>query len=415
MPHSRRRSQPPKPEAVFTPARPVGPHMWASRESSGASAAGVQRRFEQRLAEPGRQVVLYGDTGVGKTSLVEHVCATNEIGYIRVECGQTFSDMLQEALGKAGTSKERVEAKTITKGRAGVRGDAAVAYSYSEHEDVDTTISTTYPVSVATILREDFPRAGYDVLFLDNFENVRSQPHRDDVTRDIAQFMKSCADHEGLKVVVAGIPAESERLLLLDEATSRRTAELEVPRMRDEELDEILRKGESILQIAFDADCRVTIIRYSDGFPYYTHLLALHASRSALADGSARVMMDHFDSALGEVLEDADLSLRRAYTEAAETSGEIKVRKSIMMALANQEKTELTFREIRLAFQKLHPRYVKLDSLNFINVGLGDLVGKYGVLQSRGTPKSPNRTYRFANPLMRSYVLLRNYEQNAAG
>ena len=110
-------------------------------------------------------------------------------------------------------------------------------------KDVDTTTSTTHPVSLATTVREALPLADVRVLFLDNFENVRSQAHRDELTRDIAQLMKSCADRGELKVVVAGIPAESERLLLLDEATSRRTAEIEVPRMRDEELDEILRKG----------------------------------------------------------------------------------------------------------------------------------------------------------------------------
>lgn len=173
------------------------------------------------------------------------------------------------------------------------------------------------------------------------------------------------------------------------------------------------RRGGVRLGLEFDADCRATILRYSDGFPYYTHLLALCASRAALEAGATRVTMDHFSYALGEVLDNADLSLKRAYTNAAETSGEVKVRKSIMQALATQEKTELTFCEVRAAFQKIHRNY-DLDSLGFINVGLGDLVGKYRVLQSRGRPKSPNRTYRFANPLMRTYVLLRARQDNAA-
>lgn len=122
--------------------------------------------------------------------------------------------------------------------------------------------------------------------------------------------------------------------------------------------------------------------------------------------------MEHFSHALDEVLIDADLSLQRAYANAAETSGDVKVRKSIMQALATQEKAELTFREIRAEFHKIHRNY-DLDSLGFINVGLGDLVRKYGVLQSRGRPKSPNRTYRFANPLMRTYVLLRARQDDA--
>lgn len=94
----RRTKDRPAPEQVFTPSRPVGPEMWANRESAGPDG-GVQRRFQRQLAEPGRQIVLYGDTGVGKTSLVEHVViSAEEIGLVRVECGPPLATMLQEAL-----------------------------------------------------------------------------------------------------------------------------------------------------------------------------------------------------------------------------------------------------------------------------------------------------------------------------
>lgn len=398
----------PDPNEVFTPARPVGPEMWASREFAGQDRVqGLQRRFEERIAESGRQIVLYGDTGVGKTSLVEHVCRTNEIEFVRVECGQPLTEMLQEALALAGIAEERAEWRTIKTGRGGTRGDAAIVYSRWEREDTDTTSGRSYAASMQTTARVALTEAGVRVLFLDNFENVRAREYGSALATEIAQLMKSFADHGGVKVVVAGIPAESEQLLLLDEATARRTAEIEVPRMTDEELDEILQKGEARLGVTFDSDCRAMILRYSDGFPYYTHLLALHATRAALAGGENRVMVSHFQEALDAVLEDADLSLRRAYADAAETTGKVKVRKSIMQAMAGQEKSELTFREIRLAFQRVHPEYESLDSINFINVGLGALVDRYRVLQSRGIKKSSDRTYRFLNPLMRTYVLLK--------
>jgi hypothetical protein len=34
-----------------------------------------------------------------------------------------------------------------------------------------------------------------------------------------------------------------------------------------------------------------------------------------------------------------------------------------------QEKSELTLRENRLAFQRVHPKYTSSDSVNSINVG----------------------------------------------
>lgn len=404
-----KKDEPPPPEEVFTPARPAGPEMWAAREFSGPdSPGGLQARFLSRLIEPGRQIVLYGDTGVGKTSLVEHVCSANEIKLIRVECGPTSSVMLEEALAMGGFTQDTFQGKTTQEGSAGYRGDALVTYSKGSRQDEDVTISRSYPTSLATTVREEFSRAGIKVLFLDNFENIRSKPYSEDLANDVAQLLKSSADHGDLKVIVAGIPAESERLLLLDDASARRTAEIEVPRMTDAELDEVLKNGEKLLGLTFDSDCRTTIIRYSDGFPYYTHLLALHASRSAIKDGSKFVTASHFSEALDEVIEDADLSLKRAYASAVETSGSVKVRRSIMEAIASQEKTELTFGEIRAPFQKIHPQYVKVESLNaVINPGLSALVDKHRVLQSRGKKKSIDRTYRFANPLMRSYILLK--------
>jgi hypothetical protein len=189
--------------------------------------------------------------------------------------------------------------------------------------------------------------------------------------------------------------------------------------MPDEELDEILRKGEALLGLEFDADCRTNIIRYSDGFPYYTHLHALHSSRKALRDEDLhtldtsrsksrdkerRVGLSHFFAGLDTILEDADLTLRRGYDDAVETTGKVKVRKSIMQAVARMEKQEVTFREIKAEFQQIHPQYKTPDEINFINPYLSALVNDKKVLQSRGLPKSADRTYRFANPLMRAYV-----------
>lgn len=367
----------------------------------------LQDRFEERLSEPGRQVVLYGDTGVGKTSLVSHACATNGIRLVRVECGPPFQDLMKEALARAGVTEDSFEAIEKRSAYAGVRGTLAVLFAGGRHDVEEREISKSYPVTIQTAVVEALTIAGIQVVFLDNFENLRSKDHRGATATEIVQLMKSCADRDGgVKMLVAGIPEESEALLGLDQATGRRTSQIEVPRMPDEELDEILRKGEDRLGVEFDADCRASIIRYSDGFPYYTHLHALHAVRRSLREGQTRVSLAHFVGALDSILSDADLTLSRMYEDAAETTGTVKTRKSVMEAVARLEKQEVTFREIKASFRETHPQYT-IKQADFISPHLGELVDKYGVLQSRGVKKSADRTYRFANPLMRAYVKLR--------
>ena len=55
--------------------------------------------------------------------------------------------------------------------------------------------------------------------------------------------------------------------------------------MPDDELDQILARGEAKLEITFEGLLRDRIIQNSDGFPDYAHMFALHCSRRAIHAG----------------------------------------------------------------------------------------------------------------------------------
>lgn len=101
------------PEEVFTPASPVSDDMFATRKYEH-----LQDRVEAALREHGRQVVLFGLTGVGKTSLIGHLCRARHIRYVRVECGPTFEEMMREALAKVVGQQEieRIEKESVEAG-----------------------------------------------------------------------------------------------------------------------------------------------------------------------------------------------------------------------------------------------------------------------------------------------------------
>jgi hypothetical protein len=396
-----------KPDDVFTPAAPVRDDMFATRRHEN-----LQDRVDAVLrGEAGRQVVLFGETGVGKTSLMGFLCRKRQIPYVRVECGGTFEETMREALGKI-VGEEEIERIDKQSGEAEF-GATVWGFVTGKARVGKETQRRTVPIprNITALAAETLSLLDYRVLFLDNFENLAGKPHEQATTRAIAELLKSFSDRaieEGFraKIVVAGIPSVSEELIALDPATARRTAQIEVGRMPPEELDQILERGGQKLGLEFEGFARSQIVQFSDGFPYYTHLFALHGARRALDRGSDTIGIDDFEQALDVILADCDLALRKAYTDAVETSGDVRVRKSVMEAMANVNDIEVSFKTIRAEFLKLHPdRYDTMARLNFISPYLTQLKQKQ-ILADRGLPKSKNNLYRFANPLMRGYVRL---------
>lgn len=400
-----------EPDEVFTPATPVRDDMFATRRHEH-----LQDRVEAALGQRGRQVVLFGLTGVGKTSLVRYLCRHRDIPYVRVECGATFEELMRDALGKI-IGEEEIEKIKTESAEAELSANLWTFLTAKGKVGRETQTRTAkIPRTLPGMVAEALDLLGYRVLFLDNFENLAGKKHREETARAISEFLKLLADRSidadtDVKVVVAGIPEASEYLVSLDTATARRTAQIEVQRMPPEELDQILERGGQKLEIEFEGFCRERIVESSDGFPYYTHLFALHCARRAIRDDRRDVTIEDFEASLDEILADTDLTLRKSYQAAIETSGEIRLRKSVMEAVASLNDVEVPFKAIRESFLVLHPQYENPARLNFISTAITPLKKEYGILSDRGMPKSKNNLYRFTNPLMRAYVRLKMHQE----
>jgi hypothetical protein len=272
--------------------------MWVDRVDSLDGAEGVQERLARHLVEPGKQIVVYGITGVGKTSLVEHACRAQELRFVRVQCGQTLDTMLTDALAEAGIFEERLEEVTKVSGHAGLTGSLfGLLTAGLRREDTDTARRVSFVSSISTATRNALQDAGFGVLFFDNLENAYEGGSEDGspggLRTEIARLLKVFANEGTVKVVVAGISREGDPLVPLDAATSRRTSEIVVPRMSDIELEQIVRAGEAQTGLIFH-ECRDDIIRASEGLPWKTHELALQAALEARHEGETRVTSLHF-------------------------------------------------------------------------------------------------------------------------
>jgi hypothetical protein len=85
--------------------------------------------------------------------------------------------------------------------------------------------------------------------------------------------------------------------------------------MQPKELEEIVEKGLRELGLGIGREPHQRIARLSEGLPYYTHSLALHASQRALADDRSEIRNVDVDRAIDLAVRKAQHSIHLAYWE----------------------------------------------------------------------------------------------------
>lgn len=398
----------PRPEEYFTPRSPVSPEMFARREEGR-----LQQRLEDGLKELGSQIMLYGDTGVGKTSLLLHVAEELGLGVARIECfsGKTFKDLIGDAFASIAEIQElRVEVSR-TRGQA---GEAEVGLGWlavlkgrfrSEKSESAKVEFEVIEQPLIDALLDKLVESGKRIIFFDNFENIADGQVKAQVTEFIG-FVSDRARHtDNVKVVLAGIADTPGDLLTLSDAASRRTIDFEVPRMPEAELEQIITRGMDFLRLRTDPAAIRRITNLSDGFPYVTHLLGLHTAREVQREESDEATGEHVARAVEIAVSEFREEFRTSYQAAKERSGEVRPREHIMKAIAWVDSRDFRASDIAEIYRTRFNIDANKD-LGYLNVALGQLVAEaYGsVLRRRGS--RGRYRYGFTNPLMGPYIRL---------
>ena len=266
--------------AVFTPAQPViRRERFAGRTDALARLIGGIE--DQRL-----HAILYGDRGIGKTSLLHILADTaREAGYVVLyescDAGTGFDEMFRSVLAQI--------PQLYHGGTAPV--DEAVAAGGSLLElapagELSPRLVTDLLAAVA---------GARVILMLDEFDRVTSADFR----RGIAELIKNLSDRcARVQLVVAGVAANFTELVAHIPSIRRNVLNLELPRMTDAEIEEIIAIGAEESGLGFSASARLQIRAIAHGYPYIATLLAHHAGLQAIDARADEVSLAHVAAAV---------------------------------------------------------------------------------------------------------------------
>ncbi len=290
---------------AFTPSQPMADRrLFAGRDDLLKTV--IRSIEDQRL-----HVVLYGERGIGKTSLMHILTqAATEARYIVVytSCGanSNFDETFRAAAadipllfhsGFSPTAEESEKGSTLA--------DLLPAEPLTPRKFGDLCAKLT----------------GTRVLIiLDEFDRAESGTFR----RDVAELIKNLSDRLGrVQLVLAGVAADLTELVEHIPSIRRNIFAMRVPKMTEAEVLQIVANGEREADLKFDEASSAFVVEVSRGSPYIANLICHHAGHAALDQGRSSVVAADVASAVdrailefqGRIATPAQMQVRRLFEQ----------------------------------------------------------------------------------------------------
>ena len=394
-------------EQVFSPYSPISlPEFFFGRK----------REIEEVQAElraPGRHLAIFGDRGVGKTSLATLVpffaksISQEHVRSIRCSSDTTYDDIAIAVLRAFGVTHTHNRRTITNKTEGGIRlGQMAGTKSTSKaHEEI--ALGTPGQPTNQMIVDAVSDKRG--LIVIDDYDRVVDQH----IHKRVSELIKHLGDERSsTKVLVVGVAETVQSLFKNNESMPRNLGELRLDRFSDGELMEIIESGAEKLSLRFFSALPDRICRHSDGYASHTHLLCRHTVLHAATrqwtttrkweDDRVLTISDaDFTAGLNAAISKAENRLREPYEKATITEHrKTQLFQYVVWAVAMSNDEEVHVDEIVEGLNQLLDAPIKKESISY---QLGKLIKDERGALLRRTRKG---VYKFSDPLMRGYVRL---------
>lgn len=378
---------------LFSPAAPIDEKdLFAGRRPQ------IDKMLEA-AGERGKHAVLFGERGVGKTSL-----------------GKVLQSMFPHTLRHILAVREQVDpSDDFSSIWRKVFKDLHVRSRDSE--DALQPLARDYP---GEILPDDVRREFQDIfgpndipiIIIDEFDKARDS-NDCKIHELMANTIKHLSDYSvNATIILIGVADDVNDLIGEHPSITRCIEQIPMPRMTKPELREIIDKRLPRLGMKMHGDAYFKIIELSRGLPSYVHLLGLYSTQAAIDRKSLTINEIDVDSAIKRALEKTQESTQADYNAAVHSNRSDSLYKHVLLACAlakPDERGQFSPSSVIEPLSDILKRQVRIDAfqqhlLKFLEKDRG------GVLVRRGKERAYK--FRFRDPMMQPYVIMRGIEDD---
>lgn len=258
----------------------------------------ILRQLISAVEQQRLHVVIYGERGIGKTSLLHVFADTAREARYTVLYGSCGSDTNFAGLFRAFAARiPRIYHRSV----------APNSPEAELRDNFDVMLPSGFgPRELADLLSDV---AGTRViLILDEYDRVTDANFR----RDVAELIKNLSDRAArVQLVLAGVAQNLDEILGYAPSVRRNIVGLPMRPMTPNEVNDMIGIAEKAAELEYAEPATQLITIMAGGSPYLVRLLAHHAGIAAIDTRSAVVTEAHATTAVERVLTEWNASLPR--------------------------------------------------------------------------------------------------------
>lgn len=328
------------------------------------------RRIEEALYAAGRHVFIYGDRGVGKSSLAATAAnqyQSSDSEYIDVSCSPdaTFSDVIANIAYQA-ISASRLNAITI-KEKSGLK----FKFLNLEHahditlRDLHSEIKSL--LDAVEILKEvSLIHSESTIVVIDEFDRMESDSER----ALFADLLKHLGDKRiAIKFIFTGVATTIESLLGAHQSAIRQLETIELPKLSWNARWEIVTDAAAAFGLEVNEEILVRIAAVSDGYPYYVHLITEKLMWHIFwhEDNPTVITKTHYHSAIKDAIQSISAELKRPYEKAiSQRSGDYE---EVLWSTADSEWLQRYVKDMYSSYEYVMSKFSDKEAMPYAKYG----------------------------------------------